>query len=204
MLDVSDRLIVIIGGGAVAARKAAGLLAAGATRVRVIAPAFHDEIPAGVERVAAAYDGRQLDGAGLVFAATDSAEVNAAVVAEARRRGVFVNRIDADEANASDFSTPAVLREGAVTITVSAAGNPAIAAKIRDAVKDKLDSRWIALANAMVQLRPAIHASRLPADSRRELFRDLASDEAADVAARGGAGQLTKWIEDRIGQKLTG
>ena len=32
MLDVTDRLIVIVGGGAVAARKAAGLISAGAKK----------------------------------------------------------------------------------------------------------------------------------------------------------------------------
>jgi precorrin-2 dehydrogenase/sirohydrochlorin ferrochelatase len=204
MLDVSDRLIVIVGGGGVAARKAAGLLAAGATRVRIVAPAFHDDVPADVERVLSPYEPRHLEGAALIFAATDSPEVNAAVVTEARRRGILVNRADADEAGAGDFATPAVLREGAITITVSAAGNPAIAAKVRDVVKDKLDARWIALADAMVQLRPAILASGLSGDERRDLFRNLATDDAAEAAHRGGLESLRMWIEQQTRAKLNG
>jgi precorrin-2 dehydrogenase/sirohydrochlorin ferrochelatase len=157
----------------------------------------------GVERIASAYEARFLDGASMVFAATDSPEVNAAVVTEARRRGVPVNRADADELAAGDFSTPAVLREGALTITVSAGGNPAIAAKVRDAVKRNLDHRWVALADAMAQLRPIILVSQLSADARRELFRDVASDEAADIAQRGGVDALRAWIECRIGTHLS-
>src|SRR5688500_6322724 len=79
MLDVTHGLGGIVGGGAVAARKARGLLDAGASRVRCVAPEIDAQLPAPVERVTERYEPRHLDGAGLVFAATDSAEVNAAV-----------------------------------------------------------------------------------------------------------------------------
>src|SRR5262245_42932678 len=128
MLDVTDRRVVIIGGGSVAARKAAGLIAAGATRVRVVSPQFDSKMPATaqIERISERYEPRHLDGAMLVFAATDSAEVNAAVVTQARHRGILVNRADGID-EGGNFSTPAVLRDGAVTVTVSTAGSPAIA-----------------------------------------------------------------------------
>jgi precorrin-2 dehydrogenase / sirohydrochlorin ferrochelatase len=94
MLDLCDRLVVIVGGGSVAARKAAGVLAAGAERVRAVAPVFAAGFPAGVERIEEPFREEHLEGAGLVFAATDSGEVNEAVVLAARRRGLWVNRAD--------------------------------------------------------------------------------------------------------------
>jgi precorrin-2 dehydrogenase / sirohydrochlorin ferrochelatase len=178
MLDVTGRLVVIVGGGNVATRKAVGLLAAGVVNVRVISPTFHTDMPHGVQRITGKYESRHLDGAALVFAATDNAEVNATVVADARRRGILVNRADSDE---GDFSTPAVFREDAVTIAVSAGGSPAIAAKIRDGIARTLDRRWVELAVAMKKLRPLIMAANLPEEARRELFRELASEEAADL-----------------------
>jgi precorrin-2 dehydrogenase/sirohydrochlorin ferrochelatase len=202
MLDVTNRLVVIVGGGAVGVRKATGLLAARATRVRVVSLIFHAEMPDGVELVAAAYEPAHLDGAALVFAATDSPEMNAAIVRDARARGILVNRADADEADDSDFATPAVHRDGAVTITVSAAGSPAVAAKIRDEIKEDLDTRWIVLAEAMRTLRPAILSADFSPEARRELFRGLATEEAADVAVRDGEEGLRAWIELRIGRKL--
>src|SRR5258706_10473453 len=121
MLDVTNRLVVIIGGGGVAARKARGLLDAGATRVRVVSPTFHKDLPAAVERIAERYEARHLEGAGLAFAATDSGETNDAVVADARRLGILVSRADVDEGEPGDFSTPAVVRKGAITVAFSAA-----------------------------------------------------------------------------------
>ena len=110
LLDVSDRLIVIVGGGEVAVRKAVGLLEAGATRVRVVAPVFHERMPAQVQRVAETYRREHLDGAGLVFASTDDPAVNETIVRDARAMKILVCRADADDTNAGDFATPAMIR----------------------------------------------------------------------------------------------
>lgn len=196
LLDVTDRPSVIVGGGAVAARKAAGLLAAGATGVRVVAPEFHPDMPAGVERVAERYDARHLHGAQLVFAATDSADVNDAVVRDARRMGAWVNRADVDDDLAGDFTVPAQLHHGpAVLVTVSAAGSPALAAAIRDRLRPSMDDAWAKLADALTVLRPRIRACRgLTASRRRALLRDLATDNAMAVLRDGGdAESLWRW-----------
>src|SRR4051812_5301403 len=99
MLDVTRRQTVVIGGGVVAKRKVAGLLDAGATRVRVVALEFQPDFakPGSIERIAAAYDPKYLDGAELVFATTDSPEVNEQVVRDSRSRGIWVNRADEGE-----------------------------------------------------------------------------------------------------------
>jgi precorrin-2 dehydrogenase/sirohydrochlorin ferrochelatase len=197
MLDVSTRLVVIVGGGGVAARKALGLLDAGATRVRVISPTFCETMPSGVERVGRAYESGDLDGAVLAFAATDRPEVNQAVVREANRLGVLVNRADADDDSPADFSTPATLREGALTLTVSAGGSPALAAVVRDGLRARLDPRWAAMAAAMRELRPRILDAGAPIERRRAAFRDLASDEAMDVLRDRGMDELWSWLRRR-------
>ena len=194
MLDVTDRLAVIVGGGAVAARKASGLIDCGATRVRCVSPAFDSAIPPAVERVEARYASNHLDGAGLVFAATDDAAVNEAVVRDARSRGLLVNRADSDDDAPGDFATPARLQEPAVTVTVSA-GSPALAVRIRDGIARRWDANWSRMAEAMQELRPLIVTRKeLPARNRRDIFRDLSGDEAADVLAAGGVDALRAWL----------
>jgi precorrin-2 dehydrogenase/sirohydrochlorin ferrochelatase len=194
MLDVSDRLIVIVGGGAVAVRKAKGLLDAGATRVCVVSPTFHAEMPTGIERVAASYEAGQLDGAQLVFAATDAPDVNERVVRDAQARGIWVNR--SDEAEQGDFATPAKMVDGEVTVIVST-GSAALAAAIRDDLAAKLDRRHVKLAEAMKTLRPAVRMSEADPQKRAAIFRDLASVDALVVVESGGVDGLRDWIRGR-------
>jgi siroheme synthase-like protein len=198
MLDVSCRLVVIVGGGKVAARKVAGVLAAGATRVRVVSPAFCDTIPAGVERVAAGYEPGHLAGAGLVFAATDSPAVNDAVVQDAHRLGVLVNRADGSESLPGDFTSPAVHRQAAVVLAVSAGGSPRLAARFRDSLAGHLDRDLLMMADAMQTLRPRVLADdHLTEPQRRDLFHRLASDEAIAVLRDGGMSSLEAWMMNR-------
>jgi precorrin-2 dehydrogenase/sirohydrochlorin ferrochelatase len=204
LLDVSDRLIVIVGGGSVAVRKARGLIEAGATRVRVIAPEFDPAMPADVERVVAMYECRHLEGAGLVFAATNVPAVNERVALDSHQRGILVCRADwvddgpADRRGAGgDFVTPARLSRGALQIFV-AAGSSALSAAVRDRLADRLDPAWIALADAMTELRPMILRSGMAPARRRQALRELAGAEAMETIARSGREGLRRWLGERF------
>ena len=196
MLDLTNRLVVIIGGGAVAARKAAGVADAGARQIKCVSPLFKADFPA-VEKVLERYEPRHLEGAGLVFAATDSAEVNDAIVRDSRALGVLVSRVDSGEGAAGDFATPAVLRRSAVSVTVSA-GSPALSALVRDGLAARWDERWSKMADAMRRLRPALtREGRLHPGRRTAVLRDLATEEALSVLGSGGECALFGWIAAR-------
>jgi len=197
MLDVSNRLVVIVGGGSVAARKATGLLDAGATRVRVVSLTFCESMPSGIERVTARYVPDHLDGAALVFAATDDESVNAAVVRDAHQRNLLANRADADEQTPGDFTAPAIIRDGELTITVSTAGSPALAAAIRDRLKSHVQPKWVKMAQVAQIYRPDLIQRRTPPDVRRAVFRDLATEEAMNLLDTRGADALAHWLKDR-------
>jgi precorrin-2 dehydrogenase/sirohydrochlorin ferrochelatase len=197
-LDVSQRLVVIVGGGAVAARKAAGLIEAGGQRIRMISPRRIDgfvEHP-GIEWIHEAYRPEHLEGAGLVFAATDSAEVNSAVVRDAQPLGVLVCRADVDHDAPGDFVTPASFRAGAVTVAVSA-GSAALSVLIRDGVNARWDIRWSKMAEAMQSLRPLIRGRSLSIEQRRAIFRDAATAEAIDLLDRHGMDAFQQWLAAR-------
>lgn len=196
LLDLTRWTVVIIGGGAVAARKARGALEAGAARVRCVAPEFCADLPPEVERVPHQYRPEHLDRADLVFAATDQADVNEAVVRDAHARKLLVNRADVDAEEPGDFTVPAQLRRGAAVITVSA-GSPALAAFIRDQLNDQFDPRWQQMADAMQQLRPLIRSAGVEISQRRQIFRELASEEALIVLANRGSDGLADWLLER-------
>ncbi|HUB26038.1 MAG TPA: bifunctional precorrin-2 dehydrogenase/sirohydrochlorin ferrochelatase [Tepidisphaeraceae bacterium] len=194
LLDVSDKRIVIVGGGAVALRKVNKLIEAGATQITVVSPRLADGFPDSIHRIAEEYKPAHLIGAAIVFAATDVPEVNAAVVAEARRQGIWVSRADEGK---GDFAAAAALRVGGATVGFWA-DSPALAAAIRDKMAQRWDPRWTAMADAMRTLRPMVLSSGLNSQKRREVLRELASETAMEKLATGGIDALKQWIEPKL------
>jgi precorrin-2 dehydrogenase / sirohydrochlorin ferrochelatase len=196
LLDVTRRLIVIVGGGSVAVRKAQGLIQAGATQILCVAPIISDQMPREVRQIKELYQPRHIQGAMLVFAATDQPHVNAEIVRQADRLGILVNRADTDEDEPGDFITPAVWREGEIMLLVSAGGNPALAARLRDELASAVDPAMIAMARQMQELRPLIR--QLPdINLRREVFRVLAGREACTILTRDGPAGLRRWLIEK-------
>lgn len=134
-LELAGRPCLVVGAGPVAERKVEGLLAAGAA-VTVLGPGLTRGLAAlvGSGRVAhvpRAYRRGDLGGFRLAFVATGDPAVNAAVAAEGRQRGVWVNA--ADDPARCDFILPALLRRGPLAVAVGTGGtSPAVAALVRD------------------------------------------------------------------------
>ncbi|MFG1921476.1 uroporphyrinogen-III C-methyltransferase [Cryptosporangium sp. NPDC048952] len=140
-LRLTGRRVLIVGGGTVAQRRVPALLDAGA-HIVLVAP---DVTPA-LDALAAAgrlrweqreYTDGDVEGAWYVMAATDAADVNAAVAEAAERAHTFCARAD-DGSDASAW-TPAVGRHGNLTVAVHADRDPRRAALLRDAVVDRLN-----------------------------------------------------------------
>jgi siroheme synthase-like protein len=133
-LRLSGRRVVVVGGGQVAARRVPRLLAAGAL-VRVVAPHVAPSIARSAAAEELAWVRRpflpgDLEGAWYVLAATDDADANRAVSAEAEQHRVFCVRADrADEATAW---TPATGEVDGVQVAVLAGRRPREAARVRD------------------------------------------------------------------------
>ena len=142
------------------------------------------------------YRAALLDGADLVFAATDDPGVNEAVVRDARERGALVCRADADEDEPGDFITPAKWHAGALIVAVSA-GSAALAAAMRDQIARSLDPAWIKMADVMQSLRPAMRKIADP-QRRREVFRALASEQAVRTLGEHDAQGLRRWLSERF------
>lgn len=136
-IDIEKELAVIVGGGAVALRRAKTLRQCGA-RVRVISPETAAGFEgSGCEIIKRSYRCGDLDGAILAVAATNDAEVNQRVGAEAREKDIWVNL--ADSAENCDFYFPSIIEEDGLTISVSAAGmSPALVRSVSDRIRKML------------------------------------------------------------------
>ena len=132
----------MIGGGAVATRKALALHDAGA-HVRIIAPEISESLlsaAASSPRLTIEvrpYGGTpDLADCEIVFAATDSAEVNEQIAVDARAIHRLVNV--ASDGRKGSFVSMATHRNGKVTIGVIAGGLPKEAMRIRDSIARRL------------------------------------------------------------------
>jgi precorrin-2 dehydrogenase/sirohydrochlorin ferrochelatase len=170
-VDMAGRPCLVVGGGAVAERKAEGLLAAGA-RTTVVSPALTAWLEAWAREgrirvIPRGYETGDLAGQSLVFVATDDGAVNARVAGDARRAGLLVNA--ADDPAHCDFILPAVLRRGALMVAVSTGGaSPALSRAVRDELDAYLDREdYAALAEVAADVRRGLRARGAPAPWER-------------------------------------
>ena len=159
MLDVSGVDCLVVGGGPVAARKAAGLADRGASvtvvALDVVAAIRDDERFTVVTRP---FEPSDVAGRRLVITATGVQSVDAAAHAAATAAGIWVN--SADDPDRCTFILPAVLRRGPVVASVSTAGSsPALAQHLRDLIADVIGPEVAEAAHDLAEQRRAVQAA---------------------------------------------
>lgn len=190
MLDLSRLRILVVGGGAVAARKVAGLLEAGG-RPEIVSPEVTDELRTMIARDGLAWQARPYrtgDAAAfrLVFAATDRADVNQWIADDGRAGGALVSR--ADEGGASDFHVPSHVRRDDVVVAVSTGGaSPLLARLLRERLEADVVTPGLGrAARRLAEVRAEVQA-RWPGDEsrRRAFWFELITPEFLDWSVRG-------------------
>ncbi len=171
--DLTARQVLVVGGGNVAERKAAALLAAGAA-VSVGAPMLTTRLAAWtangrLRHLPGHFEEPWLDAAWLVVAATDDRPLNAQVAAAARRRKVLVNVVD--DPQLSSFHVPAVVDRAPLTIAISSAGAaPVLARRLRERLEALLDESLATLATLAQRHRQRIRRRHRDPGPRRRFY----------------------------------
>lgn len=190
---------LVVGGGAVAARRVEGLVAGGCAP-DVVAPEIGEAMIGllatfGLTREARPYRGGDAAGYRLIVAATDSASVNTEIAEDARRHGALVNIVD-DPAG-SDFVVPAVLRQGEMVAAVYSGGaSPRLATAVRDRLAQVVTPGLGRCAARLAALREELQA-RWPDDEdrRRRFWTALVTEEFVDLALAGQDEEVESHID---------
>ncbi len=171
--DLTDRPVLVVGGGDVAARKVAMLLRAG-TRVTVGAPMLGPELRELVQqgRVtyrAGAYQSDWLDGVWLVIAATRSRPLNARIAADGHLQQRLVNVVD--DPALSSFQVPAVIDRSPLLVAISSSGTaPVLARRLRERIESLIDPALGPLLQLAQRYRARIRARHADLASRRRFY----------------------------------
>lgn len=210
-LNITGRRAVVIGGGDVAERKTAQLLASGAD-VMLVSP------DATVELVRLASEGRlrwvrrvyasgDLAGAWLAVAATDDPDVQRAIHAEAEREKTLLNVVDVAEL--CGFIAPSIVQRGPVTVAVSTGGaSPALARKIRELMGGAQNPphydhdpfcrciEWSDAADALTDVRAELKAQGRSASPAA--WQDAMDEQLLDLVRAGKDGEARQRLREAL------
>ncbi|RRZ89797.1 siroheme synthase CysG [Erwinia sp. 198] len=204
--DLRHKTVLLVGGGAVAERKARLLLKAGAA-VRVCAThfssPFYEWQQAGKLTLRETrFSPEHLDGCWLAIAATDSHEINQRVSACASARQMFCNVVDAP-ARASAIM-PSVVDRSPLMIAISSAGDaPVMARLLREKIEALLPQHLGKVAAWAGALRPRVKSTFSQIGQRRRFWEKLFHhDRLAQTLANGDDKQAEKLTEALFNEPL--
>ncbi|WP_342417995.1 NAD(P)-dependent oxidoreductase [Paenibacillus sp. FSL R10-2782] len=198
LLNCKNKICCIVGGGRIAERKVKGLMKSGAL-ITVISPNITPDLQVLADHkqlhwVNRVYREGDLQGAFLVYAATDQRDVNDAVAHEAGQRGILVNV--ADRLEEADFITPGIIRRGRLTISVSTAGaGPAVTSEITSALDTLFGNEYELYLDFMYEMRQAIKRIVSSPQQRAKLLRRLASGGILEQIRRQ---EFTAWTQEEM------
>lgn len=170
--DLRDRAVLVVGGGAVAARKAEMLLRAGAV-VRVASPHLKGQMQRLHEQkriiwVAQMFEATLLEDVYLVVAASSSEVVNRTVFDAAEARNLLANVVDSP--SLCSFMMPAVVNRSPIQVAISSGGTaPVLARLLREKIEQLLPQQLGAVAKLAERWREKVK-HLLPNVARRRYF----------------------------------
>jgi siroheme synthase-like protein len=145
-MNISDKEILFVGGGKIAARRIDALVPF-TQRITVVAPnaassIFHLMEEGELSWIIREFEEEDLEGRDIVFATTSDPALNEQIAQMCRRRGIPVN-VSSDK-NLCDFYFPGIVRQGDTLIGITASGKDhAKAKRIRERIQEILTEEGI-------------------------------------------------------------
>ncbi len=171
-INVTGKKVVVLGGGEVAAGKLR-LLVRSQADITVISPEICSDIATmhnggTIHWEPAPFVDTMLNGAVMVFDATDDMHLTRRVKAATKRRNILLNVVD--KTDHCDFIVPAILDRAPVMVTISTGGcAPALARIIRQRLETTLPASMAQLASLARSARKRV-AAHLPDNVARQRF----------------------------------
>jgi precorrin-2 dehydrogenase len=200
-LELGGRRVVLVGGGAVALRKAQPLLAAGA-RLVVVAERIDDVLTAlcqgkDAELIRARYAKNYLAGALLAIAATNDQRLNKQIYKDCQELEVLCNVVDVPEL--CDFFVPAVVKRGDLQIAVGTEGQcPAYAGHVRRKLEEIFTEEHGQFLTELEAMRKKIIEDVPNAADRKTVLGQLVDDESFGYFVRNGCSQWRTFADELI------
>jgi siroheme synthase-like protein len=205
VFKLEGRCCLVVGGGAVAARKAASLLECGAD-VRLVSPDLTEELAREVQKgrikhIRRAFAEADLDGAYLAICATDNAELNRRIAECCEALHIPVNVVDNPEL--SSFFVPSVIRRGPLSIGIATGGDsPLFARRLREKLEEQIGPEYGELVFLLGQMRRLLKEEVTDPVVRRKAIEDLLPPGILAAPAQGKIDTIKKQVKECISSLL--
>lgn len=181
-LNLKDKNVLIVGAGKVALRKFKRLIKTTA-KIKVVSPSFNQGFNTYLNQKSDKYKflkrkfrAEDVANQYLIFAATNKKSLNKKIAYLAKKNKALVNTVD--NSAASDFTVPALVKRGDLTLTISSGANlPALSRNIRKKLENEFGIEYSFLLEAMAEKRLEIISEIKNDKLRKKIFRELASND---------------------------
>lgn len=203
--DLRQQNVLLVGGGAIALRKARLLLKAQA-KIQVVAPQIGDELrqivlASGGHCLQQAYHDQLLDDVILVISATDLNSVNSQVAADCRQRKIPVNVVD--NPALCTVIMPAIVDRSPVIIGITSGGEAPVMARIlRSRLESTIPAAFGALAQLASRFREAAKQRFSNGDLRRRFWESALNGIVQEHMLAGNSEQAEHALEDLLRQEV--
>ena len=188
-LELKDRRVVVIGGGAVATRKAQSLLEAGA-RLVLVAEKINDTLinlcqNKNAEIIKSKYSKNYLSRAVLAIAATNDHQLNRRIYKDCQELEILCNVVD--EPQMCDFFVPAVVKRNDLQIAIGTEGAcPAYSGHLRKKLEKLFTEKHGQFLAELEAFRKHTIESVADLSSRKALLGELVGDESFEYFIENG------------------
>jgi len=187
-LKLQKRSCLVVGGGAVAARKTQQLLAAGA-EISVVAPEIEPLLEklkksGEIQHLAQKYDETCLQDITLVIVATDNMQLNSTIAEQAKRRKILVNVVDNPQLGS--FIMPSIIDRSPVIVAVSTGGtSPVLARLLRARLETLIPASYGKLAALIGRFRNKVKQQFPEIQQRRRFWEHILQGPVAEMLYAG-------------------
>jgi len=180
LLDLKNRLCVVIGGGRVAERKVKTLLKADG-RIKVISPQLTAPLARlkeqkRISHLSRTYQKGDLRGAFLAVGATGDRTINERISREAAEGQIPVNVVD-DPAHSS-FIVPSIVKKKDLLVAISTSGkSPALARVLRQKLEKEIGPEYEGFLKLLGRVREKLLPLGLGQPRNQKIFRKLVGED---------------------------
>ncbi len=199
--NLQQQPCLLVGGGAIALRKARLLIKAGA-KIHVVTLELCDEL----KQLLAdndgsfsikAYDQSDLSSCQIVIAATDQAALNQQISSQAKAARIPVNVVDNPQL--CTFIMPAIIDRSPLVIAVSSGGEaPVLARQLRAKLETLIPSSYGRLAQLASRWRDRVKNRFADVDMRRRFWEEILSGTVAELSLNGNDDKAEAIIQQKL------